>query len=341
MSSPRTIAGRLFVTLVLGVGLAIAPRICGAGQASSPEAAQAQQVLEATGIKGGLIVHLGCGDGTLTAALHASDAYLVHGLDADAANVEKAREHIRSLGLYGPVSADQLTGDRLPYIENLVNLVVAEDLGKVPMQEVLRVLAPNGVAYVKQGGQWTKTVKPRPKEIDEWTHYLHDASNNAVAHDSVVGPPRQLQWVGDPKWARHHDHLVAANPHVVEDHHRPRRPEGTTGQLVRLGDADHLVHAVQYLDETGVDRSPALAAHGPHHRARGTGRAVGVEPHLDQLCDHMLDLGFGRVLFHHDNHDVNLLTGHDDSACGSGAAGPTVSRPLARFGPCSPLTLAA
>ena len=209
MSSPRTIAGRLFVTLVLGVGLAlvIAPRICGAGQASSPEGAQAEQVLEATGIKGGLIVHLGCGDGTLTAALHASDAYLVHGLDADAANVEKARAHIRSLGLYGPVSVERWTdAARLPYADNLVNLVVAEDLGKVPMDEVMRVLAPLGVAYVKgKDGAWAKSVKPRPKDIDEWTHFLHDAGNNAVAADTRVGPPRSLQWMAPPLWLRSHE----------------------------------------------------------------------------------------------------------------------------------------
>jgi outer membrane protein assembly factor BamB len=93
--------------------------------------------------------------------------------------------------------------------DNLVNLIVSEDLGKIPPNEVMRVLAPNGVAYIKTGSKWTKTVKPRPKEIDEWTHYLHDASGNAVAADLVVGPPRRLQWVGSPRWARHHDHMAS------------------------------------------------------------------------------------------------------------------------------------
>ena len=37
-------------------------------------ALDAQQILQDTGIQGGLIVHLGCGDGKLTAALHANDA---------------------------------------------------------------------------------------------------------------------------------------------------------------------------------------------------------------------------------------------------------------------------
>ena len=68
----------------------------------SPEQQAAREILDATGVTGGLIVHLGCGDGKLTAALRASDSYLVHGLDADAGNIARARAHIRSLGLYGP-----------------------------------------------------------------------------------------------------------------------------------------------------------------------------------------------------------------------------------------------
>jgi len=181
--------------------------VAGAGQTAAER--EAKQMLDATGVKGGLIVHIGCGEGRLTAALRASDSYMVHGLDRSARNVEKAREYIRSLGLYGKVSVDRWAGTRLPYIDNLVNLVVSERPISVPIEEALRVLVPNGMAYVKKGDRWTKTVKPRPKEIDEWTHYLHDASGNAVAHDSVVGPPRRAQWVGSPRWSRHHDHMAS------------------------------------------------------------------------------------------------------------------------------------
>ena len=196
--------------LALGAWLATAALALTAQAGAAADAsATAQQILKVSGVKGGLVVHLGCGDGRLTAALRASESFMVHGLDAAAENVAKAREHVRGLGLYGVVSIEQLAGTRLPYVDNLVTLVVAESLGSVPMAEVLRVLAPNGVACVREGRSWKKTVKPRPAEIDEWTHYLHDASNNAVAHDTVVGPPRQLQWVGSPKWARHHDHMAS------------------------------------------------------------------------------------------------------------------------------------
>ena len=52
-------------------------------------------------------------------------------------------------------------------------------------------------------------LEVRPADIDEWTHFMHDASGNAVAHDTVVGPPRHLQWVGSPRWSRHHDRMAS------------------------------------------------------------------------------------------------------------------------------------
>ncbi|MBC8372556.1 MAG: class I SAM-dependent methyltransferase, partial [Planctomycetes bacterium] len=159
------------------------------------------KLLEASGVRGGLVVHLGCGDGKLTVSLRANDSYIVHGLDADAGNVAKARAAARQAGLYGKVSAVQWSGASLPYADNLVNLLVADDLGKLPMSEVMRVLVPHGVALI--GGK--ETVKPRPKDIGEWSHYLQDASNNAVAQDTRVGPPKRLKWTCGPRWARSHE----------------------------------------------------------------------------------------------------------------------------------------
>ena len=66
--------------------------------AVTASAKTAEEILEAAGIKGGLIVHIGCGDGKLTAALRANDSYIVHGLDADGEQVAKARGHIQSRG---------------------------------------------------------------------------------------------------------------------------------------------------------------------------------------------------------------------------------------------------
>ncbi len=171
---------------------------------------QAKRILEATGVRGGLVVHLGCGDGRLTAALRAGESYLVHGLDTDAATVAKARAYMRKQGVCGPVSVARFDGRRLPYVDNLVNLLVAEDRGAVPREEMRRVLAPGGVlALLNDGGDVVLDLRPnlRPAEIDDWTHYLHDATNNAVSRDTAVGPARHLQWVGSPAWTRHHDSI--------------------------------------------------------------------------------------------------------------------------------------
>ena len=203
-----------FLSIMLWNLLAILA-ICPAAEAQqeTPEQ-QARAILNATGIRGGLIVHVGCGDGTLTAALSHNESCLVHGLDAIAENVNKAREHIRSRSLYGRVSVDQWRGDHLPYVDNLVNLLVFEHPGGIPMTEVMRVLAPNGVAYIRKDNVWEKTAKPRPEQIDEWTHFLHDATGNAVADDDLVGPPRCMQWLGDPLWTRNH-HTLASISGVV------------------------------------------------------------------------------------------------------------------------------
>jgi len=174
--------------------------------APSPEA-QAKAILDATGVRGGLVVHLGCGDGRLTAAMRAGEAYLVHGLDANPADVEKARAHVRAQGLYGPVTIDRLVGDRLPYADDLVTLLVADPLGPVAMDEVMRVLAPGGTAYVRGGDAWKKTVKSWPDDIDMWTHFLHGPDNNAVARDRRVGPPRRLRWWAGPRWCRSHEFI--------------------------------------------------------------------------------------------------------------------------------------
>jgi len=194
--------------MVNTVSIAVLMLLAAAGPAAAD--GPATKIIEAAGVEGGLVVHVGCGDGRFTAALRADERYLVHGLDTDAADVAKARGHIRSLGLYGPVSVSTFGGTHLPYVDNLVNLIVAEDPGDVAVAEVMRVLVPGGVAMI--GGR--KTVKPWPAEIDEWTHYLYDATGNAVGHDVRVGPPRHVQWKAGPKFARHHD-LAASTSAMV------------------------------------------------------------------------------------------------------------------------------
>ncbi len=193
---------------------------------SSVFAGTAQDVVTASGVKGGLVVSIGCDDPKFISDLLAGDSYLVHGLDADSAKVDKARGYLKSKGLYGKVSVDTFDGKNLPYADNLVNVIVMRDTRcEIRGGEIERVLAPGGrvVAPAKSriphpvsriGAGRVMYTKPVPSDIDEWTHYLHGPGNNAVSQDTAVGPPKRYQWICGPAWARSHDHLSTTSAMV-------------------------------------------------------------------------------------------------------------------------------
>jgi len=206
----------------LGAGVVLGLLIAMVSGTASAKPISADAIYEATGVQGGLVVHLGCGDGKLTAALWANDRYLVHGLDTDIACVTKTRELLHAKGMYGPVSADCFDGRHLPFVRDLVNLIVLSNAEcQLPIDEAMRVLAPGGVFLTKSEianrqseithrsksvlNGWTMYTKPVPDTIDEWSHFLHDAGGNAVANDREVGPPKRLRWVAEPRWCRSHE----------------------------------------------------------------------------------------------------------------------------------------
>jgi len=171
----------------------------------------AENLVQQAGIPGGLIVHLGCADANATADLHANERCLVVGLDTSLSNVQAARKSFQKKGLSGKVTAETFNGKQLPLANDLVNLFVAKELGDLPMEEVMRVLVPNGTALI--GGK--KTVKPWPAEIGEWSHFLCGPDNNAVAKDSKVGLPRVMQWQGEGNWNRSHEEFSSISAVVT------------------------------------------------------------------------------------------------------------------------------
>jgi outer membrane protein assembly factor BamB len=174
-------------------------------RADSPD--QAKAILLAAGLKGGFLVHLGCSDGRCTLALRAGEAFIVQGLDTSAEKVAAARQYIRDAALDGAVSARCFNGKDLPFADGMVNLLVVEEPFSVPSDEMLRVLCPKGTLLVKDGGNWKSREKPWPAGMDEWTHYHHDPQGTMVGKDAMVGPPRRIQWMGEPKWLRNHDFM--------------------------------------------------------------------------------------------------------------------------------------
>ena len=178
-------------------------------------AGEAEDILKKTGITGGLVVHVGCGDGKLAAELGSREGFVVHGLDTSENDLTEARELVKGLDLYGnKVSISSFEGKDLPYVDNLVKLMILEEGMNPARDEIMRVLSPQGVAYIKKGGKSETIVKPRPSEMDAWSHYMYNASGNPVSRDTLVASPEHLQWVGSPKWSRHHDHMASMHAMV-------------------------------------------------------------------------------------------------------------------------------
>ncbi len=111
----------------------------------------AKTMLQSIGSRGGLCAHWGVRNGSLAMQLSQEGKYLVHGLSSSAEQVQTARSRIAAAGSSGVVSVEQSIGNTLPYADNTVNLLVADDLAGllkqgVEIEEVVRVLAPGGVA---------------------------------------------------------------------------------------------------------------------------------------------------------------------------------------------------
>ncbi|MCC6354171.1 MAG: PQQ-binding-like beta-propeller repeat protein [Verrucomicrobiae bacterium] len=200
-------------TWVIAAGAAWLFSIIVCGDLRAEEGAQA--VIAKGRFAGGVVAHVHGADAALLCGVQRECPNMLGQLlVADEGDARRAREALVAAGLHGKITVGQWRGGVLPFIDNFVNLLIVERGDAVPREEILRVLAPEGAAVV---GQET-IVKPRPATMDDWTHQLYDATGNAVSKDKALRPPLQhLQWVGGPRWSRHHDKMSSVSACVSGD----------------------------------------------------------------------------------------------------------------------------
>lgn len=153
-------------------------------------------------LRPGLCVVVGCGNAEALVDSQLNGKYVVQGVCADKNKAGAIREELVAKGVYGKISVTQVVGNRLPYVDNLVNVIVVVNQGKISREETMRVVAPYGTALFKQNGTWKKVTKTYPQDMDEWPQPRHDAANSNISRDALVAPPTRLQWLTQEKYDR-------------------------------------------------------------------------------------------------------------------------------------------
>ena len=194
-------------------------------------------VAKETGRTNGFCVDLGCGDGSLSAALVKQSEFYVHALQSDPQAYSTCRSTLETTEVYGErCSVQTYDHKRLPYPDHCANLIVRGDffangVGVVPAKEVLRVLQPGGLAYlgqpsgtkgkalteehlqawlkdagphelkvIKENGIWFNLSRPRPKGMGDWSHGLRATpANSRAIEDDLVKAPFHTAWIGGPR----------------------------------------------------------------------------------------------------------------------------------------------
>jgi outer membrane protein assembly factor BamB len=167
------------------------------------------ELLDDRGVTGGLVVCLDRADLPWDRIVADRPGLLVHVLDADGDAVVALRAKAREARLDGRLLVEHWTQPRLPHADGLARALVCTD--RTRWQEILRVCSPGADVLVCSDQGWTHLPIPRTEHLDEWTHFLYDASNNAVSADRLVAPPTRMQWVAGPRWARSHEHLASVS----------------------------------------------------------------------------------------------------------------------------------
>jgi outer membrane protein assembly factor BamB len=280
-------------------------------RAADDPAVLASQLIEQSGLYRGVcaVVTADEADGLPISVAEARELF-VHVRCADESAVGKLRARAEQAGLgIGRVAVEQGPLDRLPYADNIVDLLIVPDWqpegGSSSMAELLRVLCPRGVvllggsatAAVKEGARaaevksvdefaaggttWLRITKAPLAGAGDWSHWEHGPDNNPVSEDALIKFPYMTQYMAHPFYIAMPSITTAAGGrtflaigHIA--HHR-REWDSMTKLIARNGYNGTVLWERKLPEGYLVHRSAFIATEDAFYMIDG-GRALVLDP---------------------------------------------------------------
>ena len=162
-------------------------------------ACEGEGIVEKVGLAKGICILPGDGECRLALELAGKTDLLLYVQLEQAKDVEAARRAADAAGLYGSrIFVEQGSLSKLHLADNIADVLVpGAEGGSIPRAEALRVLRPQGTAFI----EGKTIIKPFPEGIDDWTHPYHGPDNNPQSEDTVIVGPYLTQFMADPRYA--------------------------------------------------------------------------------------------------------------------------------------------
>lgn len=193
-------------------------------------------ILKKDSVRAGLCVVVGCSSADELIRAGMNGKFKVQGVGFESEVVDSIHADLVEKGLSGGVFVALSDGKTLPYVDHFVNAIVILDPGSVRQEEIMRVVAPFGVALFNKNENWTAVEKPYPDAMDEWPMFRHDLERSNQLQDSIVKVPSGLQWVsGSPMAEYMTTQVITSGGRIFYSRSREmknREFEGTRGLLL-------------------------------------------------------------------------------------------------------------
>jgi outer membrane protein assembly factor BamB len=176
------------------------------------DSAETHPLVKTSSITGGICLVIGADAKLATAIAAGSNLYVrLHAKDEKKALAAGA---VFAAGLHGNrmgSAAHRL--DPMPYISNLLNLIVVGDSSGLKPKELLRVLAPGGVLAVKgslktdlkkfgSAAGFDLYRKPAYGPDQDWGGSEGNSALGNSAHKSILKPSASIRWRAEPRFHR-------------------------------------------------------------------------------------------------------------------------------------------